>query len=445
MAAPEFKSNETPIDFNIVSDRIAKCGVKDIGKSTIRELVKLVNEIEKSTGKRYVRMEMGVPGMPTNDIGLNAEIESLKKGVGNNYVLIDGIPELKNETSRFVKLFMDIDVSPESCVPTVGSMQGSFASFMLLSQYKKDQDTTLFIDPGFPVQKQQHHVLGIKYESFDVYNYRGEKLRAKLESYLEKGNISCITYSSPNNPAWFCFTEEELRTIGELANKYDVTVLEDLAYFAMDFRTDLSKPGVPPYQPTVARYTDKFVMLISSSKAFSYAGQRIAMIIVSDTLFNRRFPDLMRNFRTDLWGFALVYRTLYSLTAGTAHSAQYGLAAMMKAANDGVFNFVEEVREYGKKAEIMRKIFTQNGFQIVYDKDIDKPLADGFYFTISYPGFTGEQLLERLLYYGISAISLSITGSERTEGLRACVSLVHRNQFDDLEERLRVFNKHYSK
>jgi len=60
-----------------------------------------------------------------------------------------------------------------------------------------------------------------------------------------------------------------------------------------------------------------------------------------------------------------------------------------------------------------------------------------------YPGFDGPALIEELLYYGISAISLSITGSEHSEGLRACVSLVNRSQFPDLEYRLRKFNEHH--
>ena len=118
----------------------------------------------------------------------------------------------------------------------------------------------------------------------------------------------------------------------------------------------------------------------------------------------------------------MIYGALYVLSAGVTHSAQYGMAAMLKAANDGQFNFVEEVKEYGKRAKVMKEIFTKNGFNIVYDMDEDKPLADGFYFTISYPGMSGVELLEELLYYGISAISLAITGSSRTEGLRACIT-----------------------
>jgi aspartate/methionine/tyrosine aminotransferase len=92
-------------------------------------------------------------------------------------------------------------------------------------------------------------------------------------------------YSNPNNPAWICFTEKELGIIGELCTRYDVIALEDLAYFGMDFRQDTSRPGVPPFIPTVARYTDNYILLISSSKSFSLAGQRIGMTAISDGLF----------------------------------------------------------------------------------------------------------------------------------------------------------------
>jgi len=135
---------------------------------------------------------------------------------------------------------------------------------------------------------------------------------------------------------------------------------------------------------------------------------------------------------------------LYALSAGVSHSAQFGLAAILKAVNDGRYNFVDGVKEYGEKAKIMKKLFLDNGFNIVYDRDEDKPLADGFYFTVSYPGMTGPDLLEELLYYGISAISLDITGSDRSEGLRACVSLVQRSQFGELEYRLKRFHEDHS-
>ncbi|MDP4266606.1 MAG: pyridoxal phosphate-dependent aminotransferase [Bacteroidota bacterium] len=435
---------DTPIEYSIVKQKIAESGLAEIGKASIRELKALVNSIEKATGKSFVRMEMGVPGLESSKIGVEAEIEALKNGAAAVYPEIEGNAELKKEVARFVKLFINTDVNDKNCIPTVGSMQGSFATFLTVNRMYAEKDTVLLIDPGFPVHKQQLKILGIKYESFDVYNFRGDKLREKLVSYLKKGNISCILYSNPNNPSWICFTDKELKIIGSLANEYNTVIMEDLAYFGMDFRNDISKPGEPPYQPSISKYTDNFIILISGSKVFSYAGQRIGVIVLSNKLYDLKAPDLKRYYTTDSFGYSMIYGTIYALSAGTSNSSQYALTAMLKAANDGKYNFLNDVKEYGEKARIMKKMFTDNGFRIVYDMDEDQPVGDGFYFTFSYPGFSGEELLHELLYYGISAISLSITGSERTEGLRACVSLVSRNQFSDLEYRLKEFNKNHS-
>jgi aspartate/methionine/tyrosine aminotransferase len=429
----------TPVDYNIVKSVIGESEVPNLGTASIREIVKIVNQIEKATGIKYIRMEMGVPGLSAPSVGAEAEIEALRKGVASVYPNIEGENFLKEEASRFIKLFLDIDINPQGCIPTVGSMMGGMVSFMVANRNDKTKEGTLFIDPGFPVQKQQVKMLGHDYYSFDVYNYRGKKLKAKLESYYKTGKISSLLFSNPNNPSWICLNEEELKIIGELSVQYDVIVIEDLAYFGMDFRKDYSIPGVPPFQPTVARYTDDYIMLISSSKIFSYAGQRIGLMAISDKLFDRSYPDLLRYYSTDKFGHSAIFGALYGISAGVAHSVQYGLAAILKAINDGDYNFRHDVIEYGEKAREMKRLFISNNFRIVYDKDLDEPLADGFYFTIGYPGMTGSQLLEELLYYGISAISLEITGSDRNEGLRACVSKVARNQFPDLEIRLKRF------
>ncbi|MDE6307291.1 MAG: pyridoxal phosphate-dependent aminotransferase, partial [Bacteroidales bacterium] len=91
------------------------------------------------------------------------------------------------------------------------------------------------------------------------------------------------------------------------------------------------------------------------------------------------------------------------------------------------------------KAHRMKEMFLKNGFHLVYDKDEDMALSDGFYFTIGYEGMSGDELLHELLYFGVSAISLGITGSER-QGLRACVSLVPMEDLPELEKRLEQFH-----
>lgn len=420
-------------------EQLAAMDIENFAQATIRQVGAVGGALEKNSGTEFLHLEMGVPGLPPETVGVEAEQQALAQGHASIYPSITGIAPLKSEASRFVKAFLDIDVAPEGCIPTVGSMQGGFCLFQISSQCDPKKDTILFIDPGFPVQRQQVRILGIKHESFDIYDFRAEKLGPKLESYLKQGNVAAIIYSNPNNPAWICLTEDELRTIGELATRYDAIVIEDLAYLCMDFRKPLGRPFEAPYQASVARYTDNYILLVSGSKIFSYAGQRIAVAAISDALFRREYPALRRRYNIGRLGDAYVLVFLYAASSGTSHSAQHALAAMFRAAADGELDFVGEASEYARRARLTKETFLRHGFRIVYDKDRDDPVSDGFFYTVGYGAMTSAELLSELLLYGICAISLTSTGS-RQSGIRVCVSQMNRpEQFEMLEERLTAF------
>jgi aspartate/methionine/tyrosine aminotransferase len=433
---------ETPIDAKAVDEAIEALHLPDFSRATIREIVTVSHAIESATGQKFVHMEMGVPGLPPESIGVQAEIEALQRGVAAKYPPLPGVPSLKEAAARFVKAFINVDASPDCCIPTSGSMQGTFASFLVCGQCDPKKDTVLFIDPGFPVQKDQLTVIGMKHVTFDMFDYRGDALLGKLESLLKMGNICAIVYSNPNNPSWMCLTDAELKGIGHLATKYDAIVMEDLAYFGMDFRTDLSRPFEPPYQPSVAHYTDNYILLISGSKAFSYAGQRIGVSVINEKLYHRSYPALKARYTIGEFGNIFVNRVLYTLSSGTAHSAQCALAAMFEAACEGKYNFLEAVHEYGRRATLLKRIFKENGFSIVYNNDMGREVGNGFYFTIGYPGMTGGELMRELLYYGVSAISLDTTGSHQ-QGLRVCTSFIGDDQYDVLAQRMKMFRNNH--
>lgn len=429
-----------PFDKDMVAEVLHGMRITNVGDATIRQTVAIAEELERRTGEKFIHLEMGSPGLPANRIGIDAQKAALDKGVASAYPNISGITPLKEQASRFIKAFLNVDVNPEGCVPTVGSMMGTFASFITCTHLSPEKDTILFIDPGFSVQPLQAKVLGYKRESFDVYDCRGTRLRDKLEGILSQGHIAAIIYSNPNNPSWVCLTEEELGYIGALATKYDTIVIEDLAYLGMDFRKDLGHPFQPPYVATVARYTENYILMLSASKIFSYAGERIATVAISNTLYNRVYPALSTEFGIDTLGRFFIFMVVYTMSSGVTHSAQHALAAMYKAACDGDINFVEDTREYARRAARLKEIFLRHGFHIVYDKDLEEPVSDGFFFTIGRKGYTGDELLDRLIHYGVSAISLRTTGSEQ-QGLRICTSMVKPEHYDLLDERLRIFNQ----
>lgn len=429
-----------PIDKKTLEETIKRLEIFDVTTATIRQICSFSDALEEAAGEKFIHLEIGNPGLPACEIGVEAECAALKAGVANKYPAINGIPELKNAGSRFIKAFLDVDVPAKGIVPTVGSMQGCFSLMLLLKQRMPEKDTMLFINPGFPAQRNQAKVLGLNIASFDIYEYRGKKLEAKLEEMMKDGNITGLIYSNPNNPAWTNLTEEELEIIGRMATKHDVIVLEDLAYLGMDFRSDLGQPFQPPYVPTVAKYTDNYILMLSASKIFSYAGQRIALVCMSDAVFRRHYQYLSDFYEMPAFGDAYIFGVLYVSSSGTAHSAQYALAAMMKAACDGKLNFVENSREYGRRAAIVKKMLLDNGFHIVYAIDGERPISDGFFFTAGYKDMTSEELQIELMRYGISSISLPSTGSEQN-GVRICVSMISDDEsFARLNERLKMFD-----
>ena len=428
-----------PIAQSVLDELMRRMDISDISQTTIRQSVAVATSLEQHCGENFLHLEIGVPGLAPSPVGIEAQKAALDRGVASAYPVISGSPELKQNASRFIKAFIGQDIPPECIIPTVGSMQGSFCLVMECSQMQPGKDTILYINPGFAPHMLHAKIVGAKTVSFDIYNFRGEKLRAKLESYMSQGNIAAMVYSNPNNPSWVCLTEDELRTIGELATKYDVVVMEDLAYMCMDFRRDLSHPFEPPYQSSVSRYTDNYVMMISGSKIFSYAGERIAVIAFSPKLFNREYPHLRELYGLGRMGDNYTLTYLYACSSGTSHSAQCALAAMMGAAVDKGYEFVAPLHEYEKRAHESKRIFLKHGFNIAYPLDLDKEIGDGFFFTVSYQDLDCPSLIALLLRCGIASIALNTTGSEQN-GVRISVSALKTPEMmKQLDERLALF------
>ena len=80
--------DQTCIDFGLRN-------AKELGASSIRQLVGVVKDIERATGVEFIHMELGEPGLPAEQIGIMAEHKALKAGMGSKYPLITGITEVK--------------------------------------------------------------------------------------------------------------------------------------------------------------------------------------------------------------------------------------------------------------------------------------------------------------------------------------------------------------
>lgn len=427
-----------------VALQASRLHIASVSHAGIAEILSLAQALEQSYSIPFVKMDQGSPGLPPNHIGIQEEIRVLESGVVSLYPPSEGIPELKEAGSRFLKAFLNVDIDAEDCVPTVGSVEGSFIASALCTQRTPSKNKILFIDPGFPIQKAQLAILGIGWKSFDIYSYRGEKLRKKLEEMLASEDVGALLYANPSNPAWLCLSDQELRLIAEVTEAHDVVVIEDLAYLGMDSRERYGHPFQEPYIPSISRYTDKYILLLSSSKIFSYAGQRMAMLCVGKQLFRTVYPALANRYHNSgLFGATLTGCFVELLTSGCSVSSQHAFSAMLEASCEGKLDFSADMHVYMRRAERMKSLFLENGFHIVYSKDGNRAIGDGFFFTVGYGNYSSEELVLELLYYGLSTIPLGTTGAQ-LPGVRCCVSQMEEATMVLLEERLKIFHKDHS-
>ena len=112
-----------PIDKSALDAVLKQMGISDIANATIRQSGEIARTLEREQNVEFLHLEMGIPGLPPARIGVEAECAALQAGIASIYPNMMGTPELKTQASRFLKAFLDIDVAPKGCIPTVGSMQ----------------------------------------------------------------------------------------------------------------------------------------------------------------------------------------------------------------------------------------------------------------------------------------------------------------------------------
>ena len=97
-----------PIDRSVLDSALERMDIADIAQATIRQSGDIARIMETQTGMEFLHLEMGVPGLPPEKAGVEAECRALQSGVASQYPNMFGIPELKQQTSRFIRAFLDV-------------------------------------------------------------------------------------------------------------------------------------------------------------------------------------------------------------------------------------------------------------------------------------------------------------------------------------------------
>lgn len=403
----------------------------------IEEFWQAVDHFEKAIGIRYVRMDFGVPGISAPEICLASHRTALhSSSISRSYPPFSGTTALREEVAEFVSKRISFKIRSNDVYVTCGGTQALFVAQAIAAKMMQNAKSVVFLAPVYPPMASQARFLGMEPLLIEIDGKRGNELISEIEIAFRRGDVAAICWASPNNPSWTVLEHEELREIAALCDRHQVIAIEDMTYLGM---IDLLNPVMSKGMPSIACYTNKYFLVFSSSKMLSYAGERVGFLLGAPALLDQSVKNLKPSF-----GVESVRRAcgslIFNMTAGAPHSAQHAIADVLNAINTGEINLEAALSVYARRAKELKALLIQNGFYLIYEHNSPTSL-DGFYVCFGYPGMTGIELVWELLYQGITVLPLSVFGSDRRDGVRACIGRTDEEQFNLVRDRLALFNR----
>lgn len=419
-------------------DSIIKSAGLDYGEFHIEEFWSAVDHLENKLNFQYVRMDFGVPGLTPPQDGLQTHQQTLLQGqIPQQYPPHSGVPALNSAMAQFVSDRLDTPVTGKDFFVTCGATQALFVAQSVAVKLNPKASSVVFLTPNYPPMCAQARFLGMDVHSIEVDGNRGEALLESIRAVFETGTVAAFCWASPSNPGWTVLNDQELAGIAALCKSHNVIPIEDLTYLGMVTSPTATDKTAPVILPSIAKYADDYFLVMSTSKMLSYAGERIGFLAGSKHLLETRNDTLK-----DAFGVDSVRRAcgsvIFNTTGGAPHSAQYAVATTLEAINRKEYDLDGVLSVYLERAKTLKKLLQQHGFYLIYATENDDEL-DGFYVSFGYPGLSELALLQELLYLGVTVLPLSIFGSRRSDGVRACVGRLSEDKLAMLATRLKEF------
>ncbi len=240
-----------------------------IPESAISEM----NELARLT--KAINLASGYPDFDPPEALIEAAVDALRGGY-NQYATTCGVTTLRraiaNKFSRFSGVEIDGD---EEVTVTVG---GTEAMFLVLATICNPGDRVLIFSPFYENYAVDLHLLDAQAVYFSLRPPDFQIDRAALRKEFECG-VRAIIVCNPSNPSGKVFTEEELLTIGELAQEFDAYVITDEVYEHIVF-----PPHRHVYAAALPGMFDRTITCGSLSKTYAITGWRLGTIIANDEI-----------------------------------------------------------------------------------------------------------------------------------------------------------------
>lgn len=259
-------------DMSGIAKRVAQISV-----SAIKQMPVLASEVGGC-----ISLGQGIPALNTPEFITEAVIGELRENSAiSKYSLQPGVPELKVELARRLERDRGIqNVNPKTEIfVSCGGMEALAAG---IATVVERGDEVILPSPTYGSHVEQ--VLFA--EGTPVFVPLLEETEWKLDlDALRKAitpKTKAIILCSPMNPTGAVFTEEELRTVAELAVENNLFVVADEAY---DF---LVYDNLPSFSlAAIPELKERLIATYSCSKMYCMTGWRVGYMYASERIINQ--------------------------------------------------------------------------------------------------------------------------------------------------------------
>ena len=222
--------------------------------------------------KRYddiINLSVGDPDYPADRTCIDLMYQDALAG-HTRYTEFLGDPELRQETIKMYKEDFGLTVGMDELLITAG---GTHALYVVMQALLDEGDEVIAIAPYYTYYKDQSEAPRGKLVVYNAPSEDGFDVDlAELEKCVTT-RTKAIIVNTPCNPSGKVYSEETLRGILALAEKYDFLVIADDIYGALNF-TGNTRPLC-----SLEERPKRVITVYSYSKDFSMTGLRLGHII----------------------------------------------------------------------------------------------------------------------------------------------------------------------
>ncbi|HDS45331.1 MAG TPA: pyridoxal phosphate-dependent aminotransferase [Methanomicrobia archaeon] len=217
-------------------------------------------------GKSVLNFTLGEPDFITPAHICAAAKDAMDRGY-THYTSSAGIPELREEIAQKIRAENRIEAQAENVIVTPGGKQ---AIYEVMTSLLDEGDEVLLLDPFWVSFEAAVRLAGgqprwvsrlqqeLTYEALEV----ASSARTKL-----------IVINSPNNPAGYVLSDQELRTVADFAREHDVLVLSDEIYEKIIYGRRHTSIG------SLEGMHERTIMINGFSKTYAMTGWRIGYAV----------------------------------------------------------------------------------------------------------------------------------------------------------------------